>query len=1170
MRLLELHLKAFGPFTGRRLDLSGGEHGLHLVFGPNEAGKSSALRALKALLFGFPARSPDDFLHSYDQLRVGGRLLLADGSEVSFLRRKGSKNTLLSDAEESPLDGAFLDRCLQGMEEAHFSNLFGIDHGALVGGGRELLAQHGEVGQALFAAGLGSRSLRRVLQSLDEESEGLFLPRGTKPLINQALAEYKETKRELSDASLSGRKFEDLRKERERLRGEAEALAAEIAARGREKNRLERLRRALPLLAERRRLLARLGELEGAAVLPPEFPERRQRVQEALRKAREDGRRAAAEREGLAEEAAGLTVAAPVLAQAETIERLHRDVGRFGKDSTDRVRLQGEVAELRAQAAELLDEVRPGLSLEEAESLLPASYRWMRIQELSNQRQALVNGLDQARRAAAEAASALEAARDALARLPDRRDPGLLRRRAEAARRAGSLDDQRAEAAAALRSEGEQLALGLGRLGLWSGTAEELESLPVPPAETLERFGRDLDVLAERRRTLEERRRAAREALGEAIRQLEMLHRSGSVPAEDDLARARQRRDQGWDLLRRQWLEGEDVAAEARRFDPARPLPDAYEQTVEAADDLADRLRREADRVQLQARYTAERDRWDSEAASLDAEVAALAEEAGRAESAWKELWRPCGLDPLPPREMHPAWTARYEKLRARAEAIRAGRRRLEGIEEAIARHREALMEALAELGETAPGSERLEPTLALAEDIVRRLEGEERQRVRQEEAVREAEGRLAGARRDEEAALAARERWSGEWAETIRDLGLGGDALPSEVSQLVASLQKISEARRNAEKIERRIGGLARDIDTFRDAVRALAAEFAAERLTHPPDQTAVHLHALLQDARRRADRREALEQRMEKLGRELLEAEATRRAMEERLAELRQEAGCAEEADLADLDEAERRSAEVRDLRRDLDRNERQLLEAGEGVALDDLGREAEGVDTDELPGRIEQLEREVEEREGRLGDFREELGRRGRELEELKGGDAAAQAAERAEEVMARLRDGVDRYVRLRLAGILLRRRIERYRAENQAPLLRRAGELFATLTLGSFAGLQTDYDEKDDPVLVGVRAEGQRVRVEGMSDGARDQLYLALRLATLEKHLAHAEPLPFVVDDILINFDDRRSEATLRVLAELSKRTQVILFTHHERLKEMAGALRNGAGVFVREL
>lgn len=272
MRLLELHLKAFGPFTDRRLDLS--EPGLHVIFGANEAGKSSALRALKVLLFGFHPRSSDNFLHAHDQLRVGGRLLLADGSEISFLRRKGMKSTLLSPEDESPLSDGLLDRCLQGMEEKLFSTLFGIDHEALVAGGRELLEQHGQVGQALFAAGLGSRNLRRVLESLEKEADDLFLPRGTKPLINQALSDYKDVKRELAASSLCGREFEGDRKELERLRGEAEALRLEIEGLEKESNRLQRLRRTLPLLAERRHLQTRLTEMEPAVYLPRETSSR--------------------------------------------------------------------------------------------------------------------------------------------------------------------------------------------------------------------------------------------------------------------------------------------------------------------------------------------------------------------------------------------------------------------------------------------------------------------------------------------------------------------------------------------------------------------------------------------------------------------------------------------------------------------------------------------------------------------------------------------------------------------------------------------------------------------------------------------------------------------------------------------------------------------------------
>ena len=63
MKILQLNLIAFGPFNETLLDLSEGEEGLHIVYGPNEAGKSSALRGLRQLLYGIPERSYDDFLH---------------------------------------------------------------------------------------------------------------------------------------------------------------------------------------------------------------------------------------------------------------------------------------------------------------------------------------------------------------------------------------------------------------------------------------------------------------------------------------------------------------------------------------------------------------------------------------------------------------------------------------------------------------------------------------------------------------------------------------------------------------------------------------------------------------------------------------------------------------------------------------------------------------------------------------------------------------------------------------------------------------------------------------------------------------------------------------------------------------------------------------------------
>src|SRR3546814_11742841 len=117
-----------------------------------------------------------------------------------------------------------------------------------------------------------------------------------------------------------------------------------------------------------------------------------------------------------------------------------------------------------------------------------------------------------------------------------------------------------------------------------------------------------------------------------------------------------------------------------------------------------------------------------------------------------------------------------------------------------------------------------------------------------------------------------------------------------------------------------------------------------------------------------------------------------------------------------------------------------------------------------------------------------------------------------------------------------------------------MLGRASAIFAQLTLNSFERLRVDFD-KNPMVLEGQRPDGHLVGIAGMSDGTRDQLYLALRLAALELHLRQAPALPFIADDLFINYDDARSEAGVRALAALSEPTQGIFLRRHPPLVVM---------------
>jgi uncharacterized protein YhaN len=90
----------------------------------------------------------------------------------------------------------------------------------------------------------------------------------------------------------------------------------------------------------------------------------------------------------------------------------------------------------------------------------------------------------------------------------------------------------------------------------------------------------------------------------------------------------------------------------------------------------------------------------------------------------------------------------------------------------------------------------------------------------------------------------------------------------------------------------------------------------------------------------------------------------------------------------------------------------------------------------------------------------------------------------------------------------------------------------------------------------PELVGERPDGRTVCIDGMSEGQRDQLYLALRLAYLEDYAAANEAIPFIGDDIFTTFDEDSTRAGLLALSDIGEHLQPILFTHHEFVVNLA--------------
>lgn len=201
--------------------------------------------------------------------------------------------------------------------------------------------------------------------------------------------------------------------------------------------------------------------------------------------------------------------------------------------------------------------------------------------------------------------------------------------------------------------------------------------------------------------------------------------------------------------------------------------------------------------------------------------------------------------------------------------------------------------------------------------------------------------------------------------------------------------------------------------------------------------------------------------------------------------------------------------------------------------------------------VSARATEISRDLKEAQEQLTAASEARGQAQQAYDAISGSTNAAIAEAKRQEALAAMATASERFLKVATASRLLRWAIDKYRDRNQGPMLARAAAIFSALTLGNYRKLIVEYED-DPPSLIAQRANGQLVPVPGLSEGTRDQLFPALRLAALELHLTQASALPFIADDLFINFDDDRAKAGLQALRDLSKQTEVIFLSHHDHM------------------
>lgn len=1154
MKIRQLFLKAFGPFTNTALDFSGAAN-LHVVYGPNEAGKSSALRAMADLRYGIHARSTDGFIHGPANLRLAGVFEDAAGRMVGLARRKGNKDTLLlaDPATGEPIAGSqvapdVLLALTGGVAREQFVTMYGLDSGHLRQGGEMLIRGEGELGAALFEASTGSAGVKAILETLQADAKKYFAPRGSTTVLVEAARQLEESKQRYKLALTKPDQWKALNRAHSEAASKLEDLRAQLIRQRRRLAELTELRVVEPLLRQLDLATEEWVKVQDHVALSADSREQRLA---ALQQQAHTQRVLSEADDALAqcqEEAQALNVEALLLTHATAIDRLATDLGAVRRDSGIRVRLaastDAEAGQLLLLAARMTESVRPVQSLDELFRQLPAGADQAGMEGALTQFQALTLALQHAQ---AQLHSSGEKLKQLQRETLEEPAPQLQQALSLALTQAQSLGDAEkrlADLLGGLNAEQRKLDRSLADLG-FASVAQLTASRGLASSE-IDIFDRERIELNKRLALNVDQLRQVGADLVAQQRRRKSLAAAGEVVTADTLKNARLQRDEGWQGIRAAYIDRTQSTGDRS----TEGLPAAFERSQGDADRQADLLRegskRAAEVAECEQRIT------EMKQALTDLEDAKT--EQTKALAALDDGWSQTlsGLSfPHGSAAQLREWLTLRQSALDQFERLTGASQAHGLLEQQMAQATAALLAALLALGLPVPETPyNLSALIALGTARDRKL----------------VEAKVAIARRAKDMDSLAQELQDAQEAEA--DLNKKILACRSTLDAACHSLYlvagvmpeaikaRLAEFQQWANDYQKHVAGLTQVKQMQASEAAVTQAAKALAELLQEPDWK--HLDAWFDDlSRRLALSREAQTKRGTLNGTVASESKRRKRAQDDldaathSLALLVQHAGV---QDAGDLPDAEGQSDRRRAAARQLDALKGQLSNTS---VKDAATLRAELVNLDSVAIDLEKqtcgAEIERLESDEKSAIAAEQVSRIA--LAAVDTSDEAAHAREEMEAAIARYRAGVRPWAQLKLAQALLGEALRRYREKAQGPLVDLAGEYFLAMTGGRFVGLWVD-DASGSPVLKAKPAHGIPVAIEALSEGTADQLYLALRLAALQVQRQPDRMMPLVLDDVFMTSDDERAANVFKALEKFAAQGQVLVFTHHQHLVEIA--------------
>ena len=524
--------------------------------------------------------------------------------------------------------------------------------------------------------------------------------------------------------------------------------------------------------------------------------------------------------------------------------------------------------------------------------------------------------------------------------------------------------------------------------------------------------------------------------------------------------------------------------------------------------------------------------------------IAGLERQQAELQTQWLALWQPCGFEPLAPDAML-GWINDHEAVCA-----------------TIAQREELIAEQL-QLGERIAAFERrLRTACRLAGDDVSALLVSARQAV---DEAKDEQGRLRELQKetrrlekqllkygDELQSLAIRETAANAaWQAVLNRLHLPADWDAELARDVIGGLSKTRVRLNGLPEEEARIDAMQKRITEFDQRVHSLCEALAPELLRAPPELAIEKLAEQVEQAVEAQRKHDNLSQKLADASRHLESLDERHTKQDAERAALFSLANATNEAEFLEVvsraEKVVRLDAEIEQLKRDVD-----LIRAGD--ERDEFEQSLSASELVVLQGQERDLREELKTAEvlRKTADGVEALARDA--FARLDGSSEVAILTEELSRKRSLLAAEVDRYMPLVYARHLLNAAVSRFEKDNQPEMIATVSRLLGQMTGGKYIEFDRSGGGKQNVLIR--QADGVERTPDQLSTGTREQLYLAIRLAYVLHYCEKNQPLPIIIDDVLVNFDDARAKQTIAALADISQSAQVLFFTCHPHMVALA--------------